>query len=255
LGPLWLVHRPDRGRPPLTFEVIPAIDLRGGRCVRLFQGDYARETSYSDDPVAVARQWQELGALRIHVVDLDGARLGEPVQSDLVRTICRAVATPIEVSGGLRTPVAIETAFANGARRVQLGSAAVKDPALVREACRRFPGAICVGIDARDGIVQVQGWTESGDIDAFDLALQMVELGVPRLMFTDIARDSTQSGPNIESLSRMVKALPVPIVASGGVASITDLARLAEIGCEGAIVGKALYEAAFTLPQALAAVS
>jgi phosphoribosylformimino-5-aminoimidazole carboxamide ribotide isomerase len=255
LGALVVRRRIICGRPALTFEVIPAIDLRGGRCVRLYQGDYDKETAYSGDPVTVARRWQELGAPRIHVVDLDGARAGTPVQADLVASICRAVTTPVEVSGGLRDLAAVETAFANGAERVQLGSVAVKDPALVRDACIRFPGAICVGIDARDGIVQVQGWTESGGVEALALARQMVDLGVPRLMFTDISRDSTQQGPNVESLARMVEALPVPVVASGGVATVGDLARLARIGCEGAIVGKALYEQAFTLPQALAAVS
>ena len=238
-----------------TFEIIPAIDLRGGVCVRLFQGDYGKETQYSNDPVAMAKQWQEQGAPRIHVVDLDGAREGSPVQAELVASICRAVSVPVEVSGGLRTREAIEAAFAGGAERVQLGSAAVRNPDLVREVCQQFPGAICVGIDARDGIVQVQGWTESGGAEALGLANQMVELGVPRIMFTDIGRDSTQTGPNVAALEAMVKALPIPVVASGGVARISDLVELAGIGCEGAIVGKALYEQAFTLPDALAAIA
>ena len=234
-----------------AFEVIPAIDLRGGVCVRLFQGDYGKETQYSSDPVAMARQWQEQGAPRIHVVDLDGAKAGRPVQAELIVAICQAVDVPVEVSGGLRTLESIRTAFSGGAERVQLGSAAVRDPELVRTACTEFPGAICVGIDSRDGIVQVQGWTESGGVEAAELAHRMVELGVPRIMFTDISRDSTQTGPNIEALAAMVKTLPVPVVASGGVARVADLVELAGIGCEGAIVGKALYEKAFTLPEAL----
>lgn len=238
-----------------AFEVIPAIDLRGGACVRLYQGDYDRETRYSTDPASVARQWQEQGAPRIHVVDLDGARSGYPVQAELVATICAAVDIPVEVSGGLRDLETIARAFETGADRVQLGSAAVKDPELVRDACERYPGAICVGIDARDGIVQVQGWTETSDVEATVLAQQMVEAGVPRLMFTDISRDSTQEGPNVESLARMVATLPVPVVASGGVATVDDLRRLKEAGCEGAIVGKALYEGAFTLSEALDALA
>lgn len=223
--------------------------------MRLFQGDYGQETQYSNDPVAMARQWQEQGAPRIHVVDLDGAREGSPVQAELVASICRAVSVPVEVSGGLRTVESIRAAFQGGAERVQLGSAAVRDPELVRAACAEFPGAICVGIDSRDGIVQVQGWTESGGVEATELAHSMVEQGVPRIMFTDISRDSTQVGPNVEALAAMVKALPVPVVASGGVARVTDLVELAGIGCEGAIVGKALYEKAFTLPDALAALA
>lgn len=241
--------------PTPAFEVIPAIDLRGGVCVRLFQGDYGKETQYSNDPVAMARQWQQQGAPRIHVVDLDGAKEGRPVQAELIAAICQAVDVPVEVSGGLRTLDSIRTAFAGGAERVQLGSAAVRDPELVRTACAEFPGAICVGIDSRDGIVQVQGWTESGGVEATELSHRMVELGVPRIMFTDISRDSTQTGPNIEALAAMVEALPVPVVASGGVAQIADLVELAGIGCEGAIVGKALYEKAFTLPAALEALA
>jgi phosphoribosylformimino-5-aminoimidazole carboxamide ribotide isomerase len=237
------------------FEIIPAIDLRGGVCVRLFQGDYGQETQYSNDPVAMAKQWQEQGAPRIHVVDLDGAREGQPVQAELIASICRAVTVPVEVSGGLRTAESIRAAFKGGAERVQLGSAAVRDPDLVRAACAEFPGAICVGIDSREGIGQVQGWTESGGIEATELAQRMADLGVPRIMFTDISRDSTQTGPNVEALAAMVKALPVPVVASGGVARVTDLIELAGIGCEGAIVGKALYEKAFTLPDALIALA
>lgn len=235
--------------------VIPAVDLRGGACVRLFQGDYALETRYSDDPVETARQWQAQGAPLIHVVDLDGAKAGEPVQAELIARICAAVSVPVEVSGGLRTFENIEAAFDYGATRVQLGSVAVKDRDLVARACEAFPGQICVGIDARDGVVRIQGWTESAGVDAFTLAREMVVLGVPRLMFTDIARDSTQEGPNVASLARFARELPVPVVASGGVAAVDDLRKLAEVGCEGAIVGKALYEGSFRLAEALEAVA
>lgn len=239
----------------MTFEVIPAIDLRAGRCVRLFQGDYDRETSYSDDPVAVARQWEALGAPRLHVVDLDGARDGAPANQAMIRAICAATAIPVEVSGGIRDIAGIEAALAYGADRVQLGSIAIKDPSLVSEAATRFGAAICVSIDARDGEVFTDGWRVATGRRVEDVATEMVGAGVLRLMFTDIGRDATLTEPNFEALTGLVRALPVPIVASGGVAAVAHLVRLAEIGCEGAIVGKALYEDLFDLPSALAAVA
>ena len=238
----------------MTFEVIPAIDLRGGRCVRLLQGDYARETAYSDDPVSVARRWAGLGAPRIHVVDLDGAKEGEPAQSRVMAAICEAVDVPVEVSGGMRQLTHIEAALAYGATRVQLGSAAVKDPALVREAAIRFPGAVVVSIDARDGMVQTDGWLEASSVRAIDLAREMAAAGVPRIMFTDIGRDGMLTEPNYAAYEELISALDCPVVASGGVSQVEHLVRLAAIGCEGSIVGKALYEGAFTLPEALAAV-
>jgi len=238
----------------LTFEVIPAIDLRAGRCVRLFQGDYARETRYSDDPVAVALRWRDLGAPRLHVVDLDGAREGKPLNHEVMAAICQAVDIPVEVSGGLRTMETIDAAVAYGADRVQLGSAAVRDPELVRQAVARYPGRIVVSIDARAGEVVTDGWVQGTGRGVLDLARAMVEAGVPRLMFTDVGRDSTLTEPNFEALAELVRELPVPVVASGGVAHVDHLRRLAEIGCEGAIVGKALYEGLVELPVALSAV-
>lgn len=239
----------------MTFEVIPAIDLREGRCVRLFQGDYDRETAYSDDPVAVARRWESLGAPRLHVVDLDGAKAGSPANQRVMAAICAAVTIPVEVSGGIRDAAAIEAALAYGAKRVQLGSAAIRDPLLVRGACERFPGGICVSIDARDGEVYTDGWRVATGRSVEDVAAEMVELGVPRLMFTDIGRDATLTEPNFDALGHLVGLLPVPVVASGGVAETSHLVRLASIGCEGAIVGKALYEGRIDLPEALAAVA
>jgi phosphoribosylformimino-5-aminoimidazole carboxamide ribotide isomerase len=237
----------------LTFEVIPAIDLREGRCVRLFQGDYARETSYSDDPAGVARRWESLGAPRLHVVDLDGARAGEPRNRSVMAAICAAAGIPVEVSGGIRTIESIRDAFAYGARRVQLGSAAVRDPALVGEATAEFPGMIVVAIDSRDGDVRTDGWEGASGLNPLDLARRMVEAGVPRLMFTDIGRDSTLTEPNFAALAELVEQLPVPVVASGGVAKLADLRRLAALGCEGAIIGKALYEGTVDLAEAIAA--
>ena len=238
----------------MNFEVIPAIDLREGRCVRLLQGDYSRETSYSDDPVSVARRWAELGAPRLHVVDLDGAKGGSPAQSEVMAAICRAVDVPVEVSGGLRKLDDISAAFAYGASRVQLGSAAVRDPGLVREAVGQFPGNIVVSIDAREGMVQTDGWVEGSNLRALDLAVAMAEAGVPRIMFTDIGRDGMLTEPNYAAYEELLRAVSCLVVASGGVSKVEHLVRLAAIGCEGAIVGKALYEGAFTLPEALDAV-
>lgn len=235
------------------FEVIPAIDLRGGACVRLLQGDYGKETRYSEDPVSVALRWQDLGAPRLHLVDLDGARAAEPVNQAVMATICEALDIEVEVSGGLRTLYAIHAAIDYGAARIQLGSAAVKNPELVEAACAALPGRIVVSIDARDGLVMTDGWIEGSGMSALELARHMVELGVPRLMVTDIGQDGLMSGPNVPFLRKFVEALAVPIVASGGVTSIDHLVALAAAGCEGAIIGKALYEGVLDLPSAIAA--
>ncbi|MCK9520977.1 MAG: 1-(5-phosphoribosyl)-5-[(5-phosphoribosylamino)methylideneamino]imidazole-4-carboxamide isomerase [Dehalococcoidia bacterium] len=235
----------------MTFQVIPAIDLRDGRCVRLVQGDYSREMRYSDDPVSVARQWQELGAPLIHVVDLDGAKQGYPFNREVMAEICRAVTIPIEVSGGIRTLDAIEDALSYGAGRIQLGSAAVRDPGLVREACDRHPLAIVVSIDARNGEVMTDGWLRGSGVSALELARQMVDLGVRRLMYTDISRDGAMEGPNVNAMRQLAQAVPVPVVASGGVSDIEHLRQLAAAGCEGAIVGRALYEGALDLATAV----
>ncbi|MBE0609174.1 MAG: 1-(5-phosphoribosyl)-5-[(5-phosphoribosylamino)methylideneamino]imidazole-4-carboxamide isomerase [Dehalococcoidia bacterium] len=239
----------------MSFEVIPAIDLRGGRCVRLLQGDYDRETAYSDDPLAVAQRWTALGAPRLHVVDLDGAKEGAPRNQEVMAAICRAVAIPVEVSGGIRSIGAVAAALAYGATRVQLGSVAIKDPALTREAIARFGEAIVVSIDAKDGEVRTDGWLQGSNVRAIDLARELAAAGVPRLMFTDIGRDGMLSEPNFDAYRELLAAVTCPVVASGGVSKVEHLVRLAEIGCEGAIVGKSLYESAFTLPEALQAVA
>lgn len=238
----------------MTFQVIPAIDLRGGQCVRLLQGDYARETVYSADPVAIARRWESLGAPMLHVVDLDGARAAQPVNNAVIVGICDAVGIPVEVSGGLRTLAHVADALERGAALVQLGSAAVTDPGFVREACGRFPGRIGVSIDSSAGGVVTDGWQQASGREALELAREMLDLGVTRLMFTDVSRDGMLTEPNFDVMALYVRELPVPVIASGGVSQVVHLRRLAEIGCAGAVVGKALYEGTVRLPDALAAV-
>lgn len=232
--------------------MIPAIDLRGGRCVRLLQGDYDQETAYSDDPVGMAVQWQELGAPMLHVVDLDGAKVGRPVQADVVAAICAAVSIPVEVSGGMRTVENVRDAVKRGASRVQVGSAAVRDREMLRAVCRAFPEAIVVSIDAKAGEVMTDGWTQGGGVPALDLAQRVVTDGVGRIMYTDISRDGALQGPNVDALREMVAAVPVPVIASGGITTIEQLRDVIATGCEGAIIGKALYEGQVDLREALA---
>lgn len=236
----------------MSFQVIPAIDLRGGRCVRLHQGDYDQETAYGDDPVAVAQRWESLGAPLLHVVDLDGAKVGRPQNDAIVRAICAAVRVPVEVSGGIRTMSAIEAALAGGAARVQLGSVAVREPELVREAARRFGNRLSVAIDGKTGEVRTDGWLRGSGISVLQLARGMVEAGVARLMVTDIGRDGAMAGPNVALYEELVRELPVPIVASGGVTALDHLRQLASAGCEGVVIGKALYEGVLDLGEALA---
>jgi len=237
----------------VTFQVIPSIDLRDGHCVRLFQGDYAKETRYEGDPVEVARRWEAAGGAILHVVDLDGAKAGAPRNDRVMAAICEALRIPVEVSGGLRTMADIEAAFAYGAGRVQLGSIAVREPELVRRACAAFPGRIVVSLDARNGEVMTDGWTAGGGVKTEEMALRMVSLGVPRLMFTDISHDGAMRGPNVEALRALAALVPVPVVASGGVTAIEHLRAIADAGCEGAIIGRALYEGAIDLRAAIEA--
>jgi phosphoribosylformimino-5-aminoimidazole carboxamide ribotide isomerase len=236
------------------FEVIPAIDLRGGRAVRLYQGDYARETVYGDDPVAVARAWADGGAPRLHVVDLDGARAGAPAHLAALQAIVAAVAVPVEFGGGIRTRAAAEAALAAGAARVIVGTAAVEDPALARELAAALGPRLVLGVDARDGLVATRGWLSGSGVAATELVAQAAEWGVQRVIFTDIARDGTLTEPNYASLEAVIAAAGVPVIASGGVAHLEHLRRLRALGAEGAIVGKALYDGALRLQDAIAAV-
>lgn len=236
----------------MGFEVIPAIDLRGGRCVRLYQGDFAKETVFSNDPVGVARRWEAAGAPRIHVVDLDGAASGRPVNTSIVEAIAGAVSIPIQAGGGLRTIEAIELLLARGAQRVVLGTSAAEDPALVGEAAQRFGEAIVVGVDARDGLVATHGWVKAQAISAVDLIKRMEALDVRRFVYTDIARDGALTGPAVDSICDLLASTGAAIIASGGVSSLADLEQLAGLGIEGAIVGRAVYTGDVDLRRAVA---
>ena len=223
--------------------VIPAIDLRDGRCVRLLQGDYDRETVYGDDPVRMARRWQDAGATMLHVVDLDGARAGRPVQADIVQAIAAALTIPVQLGGGLRTLDDIAGAFAGGVARVVLGTAALENRELLVAALARWDAErLVLGLDARDGLVATRGWRETTATRATDLARDLAELGVRRLVYTDIARDGTLHEPNYAALAEIAATSGCAVIASGGVAHREHLAHLAAIpGVEGAIVGRALY--------------
>jgi phosphoribosylformimino-5-aminoimidazole carboxamide ribotide isomerase len=236
--------------------VYPAIDLRGGRCVRLLQGAFDRETVYGADPVAVARRWEAAGARWLHVVDLDGARAGAPVQAPLVAAVCAAVEIPVQVGGGLRDARAVERVLAAGAARAIVGTVAVRDPERCRAICRAHPGRVAVGLDARDGRVRVAGWTEEEEVEVVALAARLADLGAATVIYTDIGRDGTEAGPDLDGTRAVARAAGVPVVASGGVGSLDHVravATLAADGVEGVIVGRALYTGAVALSDALAA--
>jgi len=234
--------------------VIPAVDLRGGKCVRLVQGRVEAETVFSDDPVATARHWAELGASRLHLVDLDGAFAGAPRQTGLIAEIVRALGVPVEAGGGLRDLAALERLFVAGVRWAVLGTRAALEPGFLGDACSRFPDRIIVAVDAARGKVAVEGWTRVLDTAATDLACQAAEAGAAAVLYTDISRDGTEQGPNLAETGAVARAAGVPVLASGGVASLDDLKRLAEVpGVAGAVVGRALYTGAVDLKCALEA--
>jgi phosphoribosylformimino-5-aminoimidazole carboxamide ribotide isomerase len=238
-------------------EVIPAIDLLDGKCVRLYQGDYNQSQVFNDDPVAVARQWADEGATRLHLVDLDGAKVGHPVNLDAIRSIVEAVKIPIEVGGGLRDRDAIAALLSTGVRWAILGTVAVEKPERVAQLCGEFPEQIIIGIDARNGKVATRGWLETSEVMATDLAEQMAQLGAAAIIYTDIHRDGTMQGPNLEALRNLAAIAAIPVIASGGVSSITDLLSLLALepqGVTGAIVGKALYTGDVSLKEAVRAV-
>jgi phosphoribosylformimino-5-aminoimidazole carboxamide ribotide isomerase len=231
--------------------IYPAIDLLDGRCVRLRQGDYSRETVFSDDPVDVARRWVEQGADRLHLVDLDGAKAGRPVNGPVIRRIVEAVSVPCQLGGGIRSGDHLGEVLAWGVRWVVLGTKALQDPAWVRSAAEQHPGRIVLGLDARDGLVATDGWLNTSRVKATDLAMQVRDAPLAAVVYTDIARDGMMSGPNYDALAEMRAATRLPVIASGGVSNLEQVRRLAEAGTFGCIVGRALYEGAFTLSEAL----
>lgn len=236
----------------MPFTLYPAIDLKDGACVRLRRGEMDQATVYAADPAAQARAWQDAGFSWLHVVDLNGAFAGASANGDAVKAILRAVSVPVQLGGGVRDRAAIETWLAAGVRRVILGSAAVREPALVREACRAFPGQVVVGIDARDGFVATDGWAHTTDRRALDLALSFEDAGVAAIVYTDIGRDGMLSGLNVTETLELANRLATPVIASGGVASLADLEALRGTRIAGAIMGRALYDGRIDPAAALA---
>jgi phosphoribosylformimino-5-aminoimidazole carboxamide ribotide isomerase len=231
-------------------QVIPAIDLRGGRCVRLRQGDYGQETVFGDDPAAMARHWEDKGATRLHLVDLDGAREGRPVHVEEVRAILRRVKIPCQLGGGIRDEASLEAWLQAGLERVVVGTAALKDPVWFRKMVVRYPGKVVLGIDARDGRVASSGWLEDSTVEAQALAEQFDELPLGAIVFTDIGRDGTLEGPNLAATEALARQLKTPVIASGGIGTLDDLASLSLLPIAGCIVGRALYEGRFRFAEA-----
>jgi phosphoribosylformimino-5-aminoimidazole carboxamide ribotide isomerase len=232
--------------------ILPAIDLRGGQCVRLRQGDYAQETVFGDDPAAMARRWVDQGASYLHLVDLDGARAGRPVNGDSVRRIVAASGVHCQLGGGLRSEAHLGEALSWGVQRVILGTRALQDPAWCEAMCRAFPNQVMLGIDARAGRVATEGWLQESQTSALDLARRCAAWPLAGIIYTDINRDGMLAGPNVEATAELAAAVPgVPVIASGGVSSLDDVARLARAGLAGCIIGRALYEGRIDLAAAI----
>lgn len=235
--------------------IFPAIDIRGGKCVRLFKGDFSQETVFSDKPEAMAVKWQSQGGKFLHLVDLDGAVARKPQNLGVVQRIIDSVDIPVELGGGIRTMENIDEVLSLGVQRVILGSVAVQNPQLVKDACRKYGERIVVGIDAKDGIVAVDGWGISGNIEVGELARQMADVGVKTIIYTDISRDGTLSGVNVEATAKLARESGVKVVASGGVKSLADIRALLPYekdGIEGVIVGKSIYTGSLQLREAVA---
>lgn len=236
-------------------EIIPAIDLKGGKCVRLEQGDMGRDTVFSDDPVATAKKWEAAGATRLHVVDLDGAVGGSPSNGEIIECIVDALTIPVQIGGGIRNMETIDTYIALGVDRVILGTAAQKNPELVIGACEIYHNRIVVGIDAKEGKVAVRGWKEVTSESAMELAAEYEDYGVAAIVYTDIMRDGMMQGPNIEATRELALSVDIPVIASGGVSSLDDIKTLLPLekdGVEGIITGRAIYSGALDLTKAIA---
>ena len=235
--------------------IYPAIDIRGGRCVRLTEGRFDAETVFADDPAEMALKWAGLGAEFLHLVDLDGALAGEGKNVPVIQRILKSVSIPVQLGGGIRNLETIEKLLELGVTRLILGSAAVKKPELVAEACKKYPGHIAVGIDAKNGEVAIEGWGQGSGVAATELAKKMASFGVETIIYTDISRDGMLSGVNVEATAALARACGVPIIASGGVASLDDIRRVKAVegdGVQGCIIGKAIYTGAVDLKEALA---
>ena len=230
--------------------IIPAVDIKNGKCVRLFQGRFDSETVFSDDPAAMAKRWENEGAEVIHVIDLDGAVEKSPKNLNSIERIIESVEAYIQVGGGIRTAKTAKMYLDLGVKRVIIGTEAIKNPKFVKDACKAFPDQIVVGIDARDGLVAIEGWTETTRIKAVDLARRFEDCGVAAINFTDIHRDGMETGPNIEATRRIAEAVSIPVVASGGVSTIEDIKKLMPleaVGVVGVITGRALYSGSLSL--------
>ncbi len=239
----------------MAMLIIPAIDIRGGKCVRLFQGDYGKETVYGEDPVAMADRWLGEGATFLHVVDLDGARQGTPQNRETIGAIVKKSSVPVQVGGGIRDLAAIETYLSLGVHRVILGTAAFMNPQFLREACLRWPGRVAVDIAAKAGRAVISGWVQETDVPAVDLARRCESLGASVIIYTDILRDGTQEGINLSATRQVARALKIPLIASGGIATVADIEALKPLekdGVRAVIVGRALYTGAIRLPEAIA---
>jgi len=233
------------------FEVWPAIDLREGRCVRLVQGDYQQETIYGEDPVAIAQRWQDGGANFLHIVDLDGARSGQPVNREAIKSIAEATQLTLQVGGGIRDEARVQDLIALGVARLVLGTQAIKQPEWFKAMCERYPGQLVLGIDARDGFAATDGWLDLSQCRATELASTFVDTPLAAVVYTDIATDGMLSGPNLTALRQLRDIVTAPLIASGGIQSVGDIQRLAELPVDGCIVGKALYEGRLSIEEAL----
>jgi len=248
------VARPwETGGDGAQVQIWPAIDLRGGRCVRLKQGVYSRETVFGADPAEMARHWVSQGAECLHLVDLDGARIGSPANEPSIAAILRAVEVPCELGGGIRSEETIRRFLDVGVSRLVVGTQAIREPQWFRQVCREVPGKLVLGIDARGGRVATHGWLETSDMEATELARRFAGEPIAAIVYTDIATDGMMAGPNVEAMAAMREAVGCPVVASGGVTTVDDVARLAAAGLAGCIVGRALYEGTMSLPEAIRA--
>jgi phosphoribosylformimino-5-aminoimidazole carboxamide ribotide isomerase len=236
-------------------QIYPAIDLRDGKCVRLKQGDYAQETVFGADPAAMAQRWVADGATYLHLVDLDGAKEGRPVNVRAIRAITKAVNVPCQLGGGLRTENDIKDALALGVARVIVGTKALQSPKWLAQMTQQFPGRIVLGIDAKDGKVATQGWLDVSEIGALDLARQCARPLLSAIIYTDISRDGMMQGANVQGMAEMAAAVPLPVIASGGVTTMDDVKKLQESGLSGCIIGRALYEGQLNLREVVAQVS